>query len=197
MKAGAVPPVLNTPAALPATPVATAAPTAGAFTGTQAPSGRSGTPRPGTQTVAPRPNAPPTQQSQQNASQPRGLTPAGVGTPRSIPTSGISSAAPPVAARHTPIPTPAPTPAAGTAAGATIDPKRGVKREREDSVSQISGGIQLPGVASGVTVSTNTNGSVKPGLVMNAKAGSGGVRPRPLKKQRMVCYPLDYNNGTV
>lgn len=35
-------------------------------------------------------------------------------------------------------------------------------------------------------VHINTNGATRPTGVLNAKAGSGAVRPRPVKKQRMV-----------
>lgn len=80
-------------------------------------------------------------------------------------------------ARHTPIPTPATTPGPGGAAG---DARRGVKREREESVS----GNGTNGTQGGVTVVTN--GWSKSSAPMNAKAGSGGVRPRPVKKPRLV-----------
>ncbi|GLB40408.1 putative alcohol dehydrogenase GroES-like domain [Lyophyllum shimeji] len=56
--------------------------------------------------------------------------------------------------------------------------KRGTKRERDD---------MLPAV-NGVGV-TNGNGNVvvnAPKAVVNAKAGTAGIRPRPIKKQRMV-----------
>lgn len=90
-------------------------------------------------------------------------------------------------ARHTPIPTPAPTP--GTATGAPADTSRGVKREREDSVSHLNGAAQGQTPTPGVTVVTN--GWVKPPPgVLNAKAGSAGVRPRPIKKQRVVCVTI-------
>jgi hypothetical protein len=112
-----------------------------------------------------------------------GITPAGVGTPGTVPP--LTSAGIVAPSRHTPIPTPVSTPSAQTGGG---DLKRGIKREREDSISQINGTTaNTPAAAPGVTVSTN--GPVKASnLVMNAKAGNAGVRPRPVKKQRMVRY---------
>lgn len=85
-------------------------------------------------------------------------------------------------ARHTPIPTPAPTP--GTGPGAVEGP-RGVKREREDSVGQVNG--TGPGQVPTPGVTVVTNGWTKPTPVINAKAGNAGVKPRPVKKQRVVC----------
>lgn len=162
----------GTPSAAPATPAATTQPT---------PSGHASAPA---RTATPRPGVPPARQLQpshaaQPGSQPRGQTPTGVGTPRSIPTPVAASGAVPTTAsgaRHTPIPTPATTPGPGGAAG---DARRGVKREREESVS----GNGTNGTQGGVTVVTN--GWSKSSAPMNAKAGSGGVRPRPVKKPRL------------
>ena len=138
--------------------------------------GRAGTPRPGLVAAS----------QPQQASQPvqRGHTPIGVGTPRSHPASAAPATTGPSmpSARHTPIPTPAPTPGAGAPANAT----RGLKREREESVGQMNGGG--PGQAQTPGVTVVTNGWSKPAAtVVNAKAGNAGVRPRPIKKQRVVC----------
>jgi len=60
---------------------------------------------------------------------------------------------------------------------------RGKKREREDGTIPVNGvlptvgSIYMNGVANG-------NGVQK----MNAKAGLAAVRPRPIKKQRMVGH---------
>ncbi|KIP10988.1 hypothetical protein PHLGIDRAFT_28135 [Phlebiopsis gigantea 11061_1 CR5-6] len=165
---GTILPGVGTPSGAPATPGATATPTSVNTLG------RAGTPRPGL-VLASQP---------QQAAQPTqpGHAPIGIGTPRINPSSTTSvTTAPPVpSARHTPIPTPAPTP--GT--GAPVDGTRGLKREREDSVGQINGGSQGQGQLPGVTVVTNGR-SKPPPAMMNAKAGNAGVRPRPIKKQRV------------
>lgn len=159
---------LGTSSVLPTTPAANFAPAATPSVNTP---GRNGTPRPG---LVP---------SQSHPSQPaqRGQTPVGVGTPRST-TAAVATSMPPQTVqptRHTPIPTPAPTP--GTTVGALADVSRGIKREREDSASQVNGAGQGQAPTPGVTVVTN--GWAKPPGVVNAKAGSAGVRPR--KKQRV------------
>lgn len=133
------------------------------------------TPRPGAPSARAQPSV--TQQRPQT----RGLTPVGVGTPRPTATqdnlsSGQSQS---VAGRHTPIPTPAPTPGSGVASNGPSEPKRGLKREREESTEQ-------PSSTNHAAVTVVTNGPVKPAMLLNAKAGNGGVRPRPLKKPRMV-----------
>ena len=82
---------------------------------------------------------------------------------------------------------------------------RGKKREREEVVGMNGVGVGvMNGVApqSGVTVglavppaqapATNgyVNGNGIPKMIANAKAGTAGVRPRPIKKQKMVsCSP--------
>ncbi|GJE85678.1 hypothetical protein PsYK624_017570 [Phanerochaete sordida] len=162
-----VPLGVGAPAGHPATPGANAVPAATPSVNTP---GRTATPRPGL--VSSQSHAQPVQRVQ---------TPVGVGTPRPTTTAAATNSAPPQTmstARHTPIPTPAPTP--GTTASAPVDSARGVKREREGSVS---GGGQGQAPTPGVTVITN--GWAKQPGVVNAKAGSAGVRPRPVKKQRV------------
>ncbi|KAH9930092.1 uncharacterized protein B0H18DRAFT_1083995 [Fomitopsis serialis] len=117
-----------------------------------------------------------------NPSHPRGRTPVGIGTPQSMPTPGTAA-----------IPTPAPTsaafsPSVATPATASVptvaEPKRGTKREREPT----GDGSQAVAHTNGVgTTKGNGNGTAtsKPAMVVSAKAGNAGVRPRPLKKQRM------------
>jgi len=87
-----------------------------------------------------------------------------------------------------------------------VDPSfhRGKKREREDgplvnglvhanpnpyAVANGAGGIN-GGYENGhgaVATMNVVHEQPKPG-VMNAKAGTGNIRPRPVKKQRMVCF---------
>jgi hypothetical protein len=61
--------------------------------------------------------------------------------------------------------------------------KRGKKRERDDTGS----------VAEGVNGVGAVNGGVNmnpPKAILNAKAGMAGIRPRPIKKLRMVSLTL-------
>ncbi|KAG6813400.1 hypothetical protein H0H92_011378 [Tricholoma furcatifolium] len=72
----------------------------------------------------------------------------------------------------------------------TFDDRRGVKREREDSGPPPGSASQPPINGVGVPhVNGHGNGlglvNNVPKVVMNAKAGTAGVRPRPVKKQRM------------
>ncbi|KAG6851091.1 hypothetical protein H0H93_000971 [Arthromyces matolae] len=66
----------------------------------------------------------------------------------------------------------------------TFDDKRGMKRERDDvPPAPPTNGLVTPhinGVGNGNGVPVNPTKAV-----VNAKAGSAGIRPRPLKKQRM------------
>lgn len=137
------------------------------------------TPKPG----MPRPTAS-IPQANVNLSHPRGRTPVGIGTPQSVPTPGAAA-----------IPTPtsnsaafsSPPPPLASASLPAAQPKRGIKREREPTVD----GPQATGYQNGAA-NGNGNGaaSAKPAVVVSAKAGNAGVRPRPLKKQRMVCSYL-------
>lgn len=65
-----------------------------------------------------------------------------------------------------------------------VDQQRGTKREREDNVvngSLVGNGHGPPTIAAGASM-----------MVIDAKAGVPGVRPRPIKKQRMVsAAPFD------
>ena len=65
-----------------------------------------------------------------------------------------------------------------------VDQQRGVKREREDNVvngSVVGNGHGLPTTAASASM-----------MIVDAKAGVPGVRPRPIKKQRMVsAAPFD------
>lgn len=82
-----------------------------------------------------------------------------------------------------------------------VDQHRGKKREREDNVSVANGahvnGSAMPAVTN-VYVNGNTNSvsnavqQQRPSVsvALNAKAGTGNIRPRPIKKQRMVCNSL-------
>ncbi|TFY55827.1 hypothetical protein EVJ58_g7998 [Rhodofomes roseus] len=115
-----------------------------------------------------------------NPSHPRGRTPVGIGTPQSMPTPGTAA-----------IPTPAPTAVAFSPPGSTpastnvstgTELRRGTKREREPT-----GDGAQPVARTNGTNATNGNGAAaaRPAIVVSAKAGNAGVRPRPLKKQRM------------
>jgi len=68
--------------------------------------------------------------------------------------------------------------------------KRGVKREREQSGdgTQVSGNMHSGGVGAvqGQVANGNGNTTPKPMIVMGAKAGNAGVRPRPLKKRKDI-----------
>ncbi|KAG6862568.1 hypothetical protein C0995_000116 [Termitomyces sp. Mi166 len=76
------------------------------------------------------------------------------------------------------------TPTSAQPYQATFDAQRGVKRERDDApVVPLTNGLGVAhvnglGNGNGVAVSA-------PKAVINAKAGSAGIRPRPIKKQRM------------
>jgi hypothetical protein len=85
-----------------------------------------------------------------------------------------------------------------------VDPSfhRGKKREREDGpvvnglvhtnpnphggVNGNGGYANGHGAVAATSVVHEQQQQPKPG-VMNAKAGTGNIRPRPIKKQRMVC----------
>ncbi|TCD63138.1 hypothetical protein EIP91_005976, partial [Steccherinum ochraceum] len=176
-----------TPAAAPgpATPVPIAGLTPGASG--HPPVARSNTPKPGSvRTGVPTPA--------QSNTQPRGTTPAGVGTPRSVSTPGTTMASntAPVASNatvpastsapaqmNTPAPhqPPIPTPQSGGQ-----DVKRGTKRERQDSFSG-TGVRPVNGNAQPVDASSTSG---KPLMTtIGAKAGMNGIRPRPVKKQRV------------
>lgn len=80
-----------------------------------------------------------------------------------------------------------------------VDQQRGKKREREDGLPavngahvNVNGGVVTNGYANGgVNGVSNANGTVQqkaPTIALNAKAGTGNVRPRPIKKQRVVSH---------
>lgn len=152
-------PAAGTPAGHPATPGAPSVGTPGH------PPVRTGTPKPNLANN--RPSVP--------QPQARGRTPVGVGTPRSVSTPGGPQSHVSIPTSHSApqVSTPAPTPNAGPTA---MDVRRGVKRERDDSVTPMNGN----GNANSPMVANHT----KPSAVVNAKAGVNGVRPR--KRQRVV-----------
>jgi len=136
---------------------------------------RTGTPKPAVLPTGP--GRPTSSHPQANPSQSRARTPVGIGTPRSVSTPTTSAA--PVTQLSTsasaPVAAQMPTPVSSQGA----DAKRGVKREREADGPPVNGsGVALP------QQNLNGNGVVRPVTVVNAKAGSGGIRPRPVKKQR-------------
>ncbi|KAI0833782.1 hypothetical protein BC628DRAFT_1527871 [Trametes gibbosa] len=135
----------HTPLALPATPTAMSAPTlVGPISSVVPP--RNSTPRPGVS------KPPPTHQQ---PAQPRGRTPVGIGTPRSMPRPGSGAVDQPSGL-----------------------PMRGIKRERENTTDT---GLQVNG---NTLPSAQHQEGARPGL-KGAKAGNAGIRPRPVKKQRL------------
>ena len=65
-----------------------------------------------------------------------------------------------------------------------VDQQRGMKREREDNA------VNGAAVANGHTQPTTAAGASM--MMVDAKPGFAGVRPRPIKKQRMVsAAPFD------
>lgn len=66
--------------------------------------------------------------------------------------------------------------------------KKGKKRDREREESGASGNSNASLVAS----AGQAEGQPRP-VIANAKAGTAGIRPRPLKKQRMVCRFFNVN----
>ncbi|KZT73531.1 hypothetical protein DAEQUDRAFT_754388 [Daedalea quercina L-15889] len=169
---GQTPIVAGTPSGLPTTPAVAASLAAAAPV-------RTATPKPA---GVPRPSAS-IPHANVNPSHPRGRTPVGIGTPQSMPTPGtaaIPTPAPTTAAFSPPVSTPGPA-SIPTATGAEL--KRGVKREREPTGDSARIATYKKGVST-----ANGNGAAaapKPAMVVSAKAGNAGVRPRPLKKQRM------------
>lgn len=90
-----------------------------------------------------------------------------------------------------------------------VDQHRGKKREREEGPPVVNGAhvnvnvnggavpvVTTNGYANGVPNGlSNTNGhglvqQKQPAIALNAKAGTGNIRPRPIKKQRVVsqCF---------
>lgn len=160
---------VSAPAGIPTTPTSTSVPTPGASTSM---------PQLGAQRAAPNPNAnarPPAAIPQTSAPA-RARTPVGIGTPQSIATPGPGTNVGPtsVASGASPMSTQQSVP--------QQDPsmlKRGQKRERDSTTDgpQLNGSSSYP-----------TNGStLKPAsMIVNAKAGAGGIRPRPMKRPRLV-----------
>ena len=74
--------------------------------------------------------------------------------------------------------------------------QRGKKRDREDGNVVVNGvvphtGVLPTGLAAAappqaLTTNGYGNGIGPPKLIVNARAGTDGVRPRPIKKQKMV-----------
>lgn len=72
--------------------------------------------------------------------------------------------------------------------------QRGKKRERDDALPNGVNPTPNPYGANGGTIGNGyangaSNGVPRPGAI-NAKAGTGNIRPRPIKKQRMVGSAL-------
>ncbi|KAF8656267.1 hypothetical protein AX16_002703 [Volvariella volvacea WC 439] len=81
------------------------------------------------------------------------------------------------------------TPANGQAPSST--PQRGTKREREDSAAALGANVNGPPVVNGYTNGNavphhGTDGATSP--IVNVRAGVPGVRPRPVKKQRVDMH---------
>lgn len=134
-------------------------------------------PQLGAQRATPNPISRPPPAAAQNAGPVRGRTPVGIGTPQSIPTPGPTSNVGPT-----------PSGASPTTIQQSIsqqDPstlKRGQKRER-DNISdgpQANVNGQTPHPVNGGA------GTPKATTIVSAKAGNAGIRPRPLKRPRLV-----------
>lgn len=157
-----------------------------------------GTPRPGSSVARPgssvsrvgTPAAPPVQAIPNSTKS--SIARPGSAAPRPAPgvvTAGLTSR--PGSARPSPI---VPSQAASIPHG---DMPRGQKRQREEGAQVNGQPVAANGNGNGM-VNGGTNGvgypvgaGLPPKPVIGAKAGSGGVRPRPVKKQRMDA------NGTV
>ncbi|KAI8969872.1 hypothetical protein BD414DRAFT_427806 [Trametes punicea] len=169
-------PSVSTPSAVPATPSGASVSTPGAPMSLAAPP-RTSTPRP-MPSVARQPPPTPQQVAQQ-----RGRTPVGIATPHSVSPPGSGAVGPPV---HT-------APAQQGAAvqvlpqshpnpdQASVNIMRGVKRERERDYPT-DGGLQVNG---NIPVHAAQFQDPSKANMKGAKAGNGGVRPRPVKKQRV------------
>jgi hypothetical protein len=136
----------------------------------------------------------------------------GLGTPRPGSTIGSVSAAPGAGSNGGSRPISAvPRPGSATSKPATqsqgqlgtpvttrttlmeVDQQRGKKREREESTTVVNGAHAngLPGINGYMNGGANgiSNGLPQQKQIpvaLNSKAGTGNVRPRPIKKQRMV-----------
>ena len=98
---------------------------------------------------------------------------------------------------------------AGTPMNVDQIQQRGKKREREEGnafgtngvvngVTPHAGGFPT-GLAAPLAQApmmngyVNGNGIVPPKMAVNVRAGTAGVRPRPIKKQKMVSYPPSFS----
>ena len=117
--------------------------------------------------------------------------------PRPVPRPGSTapvSAPPPPTARPTLPPVQVPTARVGTplrtATPTSAHPidQRGKKRERDDSIGVGINGLPINGVSkeNGVGAAPVNGNGIASNNVVNAKPGTGTIRPRPIKKQRMV-----------
>ncbi|KAF8134938.1 hypothetical protein EV363DRAFT_1160095 [Boletus edulis] len=135
-------------------------------------------PLPGTPTALPQPQSTPSHPTIPSAQQPPGTSQILQGKPRVAP---VTIPPPGSVDQSTSTPTSA-TPRSAVSVTAppqrtnTSMPGRGLKRELEDGV------IQPP-------TPTSLSPNVPIGVV-GARAGVGNVRPRPIKKQRMVRQPI-------
>jgi hypothetical protein len=72
-----------------------------------------------------------------------------------------------------------------TTSSAALDEKRGKKRDHQEAGrnedANVRGDVEM------INGEVGVNG-VEPKAVLNAMAGMAGVRPRPIKKQRMVSH---------
>jgi hypothetical protein len=82
---------------------------------------------------------------------------------------------------------PLPPAMVSTPTNASSESLRGKKREREDGIIPVNG---VPPPPESTYMNGVVNGNGVPKVPANAKAGLTGVRPRPVKKQRMVGPPL-------
>ncbi|KAG6909059.1 hypothetical protein DXG01_002212 [Tephrocybe rancida] len=196
------------PQPIPATPVTATSPT---FNRPPQNPISNGTPRPGSTAPLARPTPvtavpPPIQRPGSAVSRPGSAmqTKPAIARPGStVPRPGSAaakSALPPVQTSAARVGTPlrsatTVTPTSALPYQTTFDDRRGTKRERDDlpvpsSTANGLGGTHVNGNGHGVAVNS-------PKAVINAKAGTAGIRPRPLKKQRMVSVFLYYAFRTL
>ncbi|OSC98522.1 hypothetical protein PYCCODRAFT_1375128 [Trametes coccinea BRFM310] len=162
----------NTPSAYPATPAGVSVTTPGGPNHPTLPH-RTSTPRP-LPNVSKQPPL-----VQQPSTQPQGRTPVGIGTPHSVFSPDSNAIRPPATSLPAQYGAAAQT-SPSNPDQASMQFMRGIKRERERDYSA-DGGLQVNGNIPPTNQHQDT--SRQPGK--GAKAGNAGVRPRPLKKQRL------------
>ncbi|KIK63026.1 hypothetical protein GYMLUDRAFT_95679 [Collybiopsis luxurians FD-317 M1] len=172
------------------------------------PSAVSSTPRPtGPSTPTPRPHPAAATTAAPIATRPSSTKP-GL-PPVQIPPPGVRVSTPLRTATPTgPHPLSAPPLSASTIAPPIPAPNtvpltpRGKKRERDEvqlppgsGNGSMAASVNINGTTAAVSTATNT--SLPPQAIINARAGTNGVRPRPIKKQRMDSQGVGRDTAPV